>query len=81
MTFIRYLSVALFVCSVLAAPAATAQALQDIETDRPDQTETATTVSPGSVQIEAGLVYEHTTTEHTVVTIEGASIVLDRGGE
>lgn len=37
---------------------ATLRAQDEIETDRPDQTETATTVPPGSVQIEAGLVIE-----------------------
>lgn len=35
-----------------------------IETDRPDQTETATTVQAGQLQIEAGFVYEHDETEY-----------------
>ena len=37
----------------------------EIETDRPDQTETATTVPAGSVQIESGVVYESDAYEST----------------
>lgn len=52
-------SVAILAATVMLATAATARAQEPIETDRPDQTETATTVPAGSVQIEAGFVYEH----------------------
>jgi hypothetical protein len=46
--------------AALLVPLALAPALaqEEIETDRPDQTETATTVPLGTVQIEAGVVYE-----------------------
>lgn len=49
-------------CSV-----ASAQQLEPIEADRPDQTETASTVPKGYVQIETGIAYEHGQLERTLV--------------
>lgn len=57
--------------------AAIAFAQDDIETDRPDQTETATTVAAGRVQIEAGFAYERDVVAMDAIdTIERTSMAI-----
>ncbi|MBC8144772.1 MAG: transporter [bacterium] len=55
----RTIRIALLVIASQLSLATMMIAQDAIETDRPDQTETATTVPAGHVQIEAGFVYEN----------------------
>ena len=67
----------LAVLSVLFKISASAQEEPEMVTDRPDQTESANTVSPGYIQIETGLVYTYDSYELNLGDITDPDRMID----